>query len=355
MAPSLGERSISGLQADRVARIRALPTAELHLHIEGTLEPELAFELAARNGIALPFDSLDDLRSRYEFTDLQSFLDLYYECMAVLRTRDDFRTLGERYVQRAFEQGVRHVEIFFDAQAHTVRGVNAEDVLDGLLDALETGRQRGMSGGLILSFLRDRPVLEAMDTLESLAHRAADLLAVGLDSAEVGYPPQLFVPVFARAKELGLHRVAHAGEEGPAEYVRDALDLLGAERIDHGVRSLEDPELIKRLRDERIPLTVCPFSNVRLAVVPDLTKHPILDLLAAGVLATVNSDDPAYFGGYLADNMAGLAEAFDLGDDVLVRLARNSVEGSFASVERKAELHALIDEWARGGGGELLG
>ncbi|WP_138444049.1 adenosine deaminase [Sinomonas susongensis] len=327
-------------------RIFSLPTAELHLHIEGTLEPELVFELAENNGVALPFDSVEALRERYQFTSLQSFLDLYYDCMSVLQTRADFRTLGERYLERAYEQGVRHAEIFFDAQAHTIRGVDAEEVLDGLLDALEAGARKGISGGLILSFLRDRPVAEALETLESLAHRAGDLLGVGLDSAEVGYPPELFTPVFARAKELGLRLVAHAGEEGPAAYVREALDLLGAERIDHGIRSLEDPELIERLRRERIPLTVCPLSNVKLAVIPTLAEHPILDLLDKEILVTVNSDDPAYFGGYLADNMAGLVDAFPALDGALERLARNSVEASFASDERKAELHALIDEWA---------
>lgn len=332
--------------ATSTARIFSLPTAELHLHIEGTLEPDLVFELAERNGVALPFESVEELRERYHFTSLQSFLDLYYDCMAVLRTREDFRTLGERYLDRAYEQGVRHAEIFFDAQAHATRGVDPEDVLDGLLDALGSGTQRGITGGLILSFLRDRPVPEALQTLESLAHRAGDLLGVGLDSAEVGYPPRLFTPVFARAKELGLRLVAHAGEEGPASYVREALDLLGAERIDHGIRSLEDPGLVERLRRERIPLTVCPFSNVKLAVIPRLAEHPILDLLDHGIVATVNSDDPAYFGGYLADNMAGLADAFPALDGALERLARNSVDASFASGERKAELHALIDEWA---------
>lgn len=332
--------------ATPTTRISSLPTAELHLHIEGTLEPELVFELAERNNVALPYESVEDLRERYQFTSLQSFLDLYYECMAVLQTRADFRTLGERYLTRAHEQGIRHSEIFFDAQAHTARGVAAEDVLDGLLDALEVGRQTGISGGLILSFLRDRPVPEALETLESLAHRAEDLLGVGLDSAEVGYPPELFAPVFARAKELGLHSVAHAGEEGPAAYVRNALDFLGAERIDHGIRSLEDPELVERLRRERVPLTVCPFSNVKLAVISRLAEHPIMDLLDRGIMVTVNSDDPAYFGGYLADNMAGLVTAFPALDGALERLARNSVDASFASSQRKAELHALIDDWA---------
>ena len=331
------------------AHIASLPTAELHLHIEGTLEPEMVFELAERNSVALPFESVEDLREAYQFTSLQSFLDLYYDCMAVLQTRDDFRILGERYLTRAYDQGVRHAEIFFDAQAHTARGVPAEDVLDGLLDALNAGARRGITGGLILSFLRDRPVEEALETLESLAHRAGDLLGVGLDSAEVGHPPELFTPVFARAKELGLHSVAHAGEEGPAEYVWEALDLLGAERIDHGIRSLEDPELVERLRRERIPLTVCPLSNVKLAVIPSLAEHPIMDLLDQGIMVTVNSDDPAYFGGYLGDNMAGLVDAFPALEPALERLARNSVDASFGSSARKAELHALIDEWVSNG------
>jgi adenosine deaminase len=327
-------------------RIRSLPTAELHLHIEGTLEAELVFELAERNGVALPYRDVADLADRYRFGDLQEFLDLYYSCMAVLKTRADFRELGVRYLRTAAAQGVRHVEMFFDPQAHTNRGVPIDDVIDGLLDALADGADLGITGGLIMCFLRDQPVADALATLESVADRAGELLGVGLDSAEVGNPPSLFVPVYERAAELGLHRVAHAGEEGPPSYVTEALDLLGAERIDHGVRSLEDPALVERLRNERVPLTVCPFSNVRLAVVSQLAQHPLPRMLDAGLIVTINSDDPAYFGGYLADNVAEIARTFALDDSTLAMLARNSVDASFASAERKAELLGAIADWA---------
>jgi adenosine deaminase len=322
------------------------PTAELHLHVEGTLEPELVFELAERNGVQLPYAGIEDLRSRYAFTDLQSFLDLYYACTAVLRTRRDFHDLAAAYLERAAADGVRHVEMSFDPQAHTTRGVPVDDVIDGLLDALRDARVRhGISGGLILSFLRDRPVEEAMATLESVAGRAHDLLAVGLDSAEVGYPPSLFVDVFARARELGLHAVAHAGEEGPPSYVVEALDLLRVERVDHGVRCLEDPPLVDRIVAERIPLTVCPLSNVRLGVVGSLDDHALPELLARGVLVTVNSDDPAYFGGYLGENLHQLRRTHALDDDAVALLARNSIEASFLPDGRRAELLAAVDAW----------
>ncbi|AWG00528.1 adenosine deaminase [Clavibacter michiganensis subsp. insidiosus] len=322
------------------------PTAELHLHVEGTLEPELVFELAERNGVDLPYAGIEDLRSRYAFTDLQSFLDLYYACTAVLRTRRDFHDLAAAYLERAAADGIRHVEMSFDPQAHTTRGVAVDDVLDGLLDALRDARVRhGISGGLILSFLRDRPVEEAMATLESVAGRAHELLAVGLDSAEVGYPPSLFVDVFARARELGLHAVAHAGEEGPPSYIHEALDLLRVERVDHGVRCLEDPALVDRLVADRIPLTVCPLSNVRLGVNETLDEHALPELLARGVLATVNSDDPAYFGGYLGENLRQLRRAHAFDDDALALLARNSFEASFLPDARRAELLAAVDAW----------
>jgi adenosine deaminase len=322
------------------------PTAELHLHVEGTLEPELVFELAERNGVDLPYAGIEDLRSRYAFTDLQSFLDLYYACTAVLRTRRDFHDLAAAYLERAAADGIRHVEMSFDPQAHTTRGVPVDDVIDGLLDALRDARVRhGISGGLILSFLRDRPVEEAMATLESVAGRAHEILAVGLDSAEVGYPPSLFVDVFARARELGLHAVAHAGEEGPPSYVHEALDLLRVERVDHGVRCLEDPALVDRLVAERIPLTVCPLSNVRLGVNESLDEHALPELLARGVLATVNSDDPAYFGGYLGENLRQLRQAHAFDDDRVALLARNSFEASFLSDDRRAELLAAVDAW----------
>jgi adenosine deaminase len=278
----------------------SIPKAELHLHIEGTLEPELAFRLAERNGVALPFGSVEELRAAYRFDDLQSFLDLYYRLMDVLRTEQDFTELAEEYLTRAAAQGVRHAEIFFDPQAHGARGVPIETVINGLGAALDRSEAvHGISTGLILCFLRDRSAESALDTLESATPYLERITAVGLDSAEVGNPPSKFTAVYERARELGLRAVAHAGEEGPASYVWEALDLLEVERIDHGLRCLEDEELVARLVRERIPLTVCPFSNVRLRCVDTLADHPLRRMLDAGLVATVNSDDPAYFGGYV--------------------------------------------------------
>jgi adenosine deaminase len=325
-----------------------LPKAELHLHIEGTLEPEMVFQLATSNAVELPWDSIDELKSLYSFTDHQSFLNLYYACVAVLRTEDDFALLAQAYLTRAHQQGVRHVEMFFDPQAHTSRGVDINTVIDGLLRGLNAaGSATGITGGLILCFLRDEPVADALATLESVAHRSTDLLGVGLDSAEVGYPPSLFVEVFDRARDLGLHVVAHAGEEGPPAYVWEALDLLKVERVDHGVRSLEDPALVERLRAERIPLTVCPLSNVRLGVVSALGDHSLPAMLEAGLVVTLNSDDPAYFGGYLADNFDAVAAAFSLSDDDLRLVAANSVEASFLPQDNKDALRAEIAAWSR--------
>ncbi|WP_020075088.1 adenosine deaminase [Cryocola sp. 340MFSha3.1] len=326
--------------------LNSLPKAELHLHIEGTLEPELAFELAARNGIDLPYATVEELSAQYDFDDLQSFLNLYYATMAVLRTREDFAELTRRYLRRAHAQGVRHAELFFDPQAHTSRGVAFDDVVDGIGDALdEAERDLGMSGGLILCFLRDQPVDSAEEALTAGLRRTDRIVGVGLDSAEVGYPPSLFESVYARARAAGLHAVAHAGEEGPPAYVREALDLLHAERIDHGIRSIEDPELVARLAEERIPLTVCPLSNVRLQATPDLRDHPLHRLDAAGVRVTVNSDDPAYFGGYVGQNFAAVRDALGLSADQARRFARTSIEASFASDSRKAELLAELDGW----------
>lgn len=321
--------------------VSSLPKAELHLHIEGSLEPELVFELAERNGVVLPWSDVEQLRGLYAFENLGQFLDLYYECMAVLRTADDFRVLAQRYFERAAADGVCHVELFFDPQAHTSRGVDVNDVIDGLLTGLAWARETfGITGGLILCFLRDASVADAAKTLESVAHRAGDLLGVGLDSAEVGFPPELFVEVFARAKSLGLRLVAHAGEEGGPDYVWQALNLLGVERVDHGVRSIEDPALIGYLVENQVPLTVCPLSNQRLQVTPDLGDHPLKRLLDAGVVATVNSDDPAYFGGYVGENYTRIAEALSLSEADLAKLARNSIVASFAGEERKRELLA---------------
>ncbi|MET4611579.1 adenosine deaminase [Rhodococcus sp. PvR044] len=315
------------------------PLAELHMHIEGSLEPELIFALAERNKVELPYRDLDDLRGRYEFSDLQSFLDLYFANMAVLRTEQDFADLARAYFARAAAGGVQHAEIFFNPQAHTARGVPLRAVLDGLADAVRASEAEfGVSSDLIAAVLRDRPVPEAEAMLDEVLRLDVPVLGLGLDSAEVGYPPSLFVDVFARARANGLHTVAHAGEEGPPDYIWQALDLLEVERIDHGVRCLEDEALIARLVDEQIPLTVCPLSNVRLKVVDTLAEHPLRRMLEAGLLVTVNSDDPAYFGGYVDDNFARLQAELGLTEQERETLARNSIRASFASPERKAAL-----------------
>ncbi len=321
-----------------IDRIRALPKAELHLHIEGTLEPELAFELARRNGVQLPFATVEALARAYEFSDLQSFLNLYYQCMSVLRKPADFADLADAYLQRAARDGVRHVEMFFDPQAHTSRGVPLDDVVAGLREAVQAAPARhGVSAALIACFVRDRPVAEAMHTLEGLAAHLDVIKGVGLDSAEVGNPPGAFREVFAAAEQLGLRKVAHAGEEGPPAYVWEALDVLGVERVDHGIRAAEDQSLLRRLATDRVPLTVCPLSNVRLHCVESLADHPLPRLLEAGVLVTLNSDDPAYFGGYVADNYLAVARELALDLDTLAVLARNSLLASFTDLELVAE------------------
>ncbi|GAA1465282.1 adenosine deaminase [Nocardiopsis exhalans] len=324
----------------------AIPKAELHIHIEGTLEPELAFHLADRNGITLPHTDVQALREAYSFTDLQSFLNLYYELMDVLRTEADFHGLAEAYLTRAADQGVRHAEIFFDPQAHTGRGIPLDTVINGLASALDTSLERhNISTSLILCFLRDRPAQEAMDTLMAARPHLDRISAVGLDSAEVGNPPAKFTDVFAAAGDLGLRRVAHAGEEGPASYIWQALNLLGVERIDHGIRCLEDPELVSHLAATQIPLTVCPFSNVRLRAVNTLAEHPLPALMEAGLLVTVNSDDPSYFGGYVHDNYLGLQEHLGLDTEQLRALARNSFTASFLPAERRQALLAEVDAY----------
>lgn len=325
------------------ARLMRLPKAELHLHIEGTLEPETTFALAARNRLELPYADVADLRARHDFTDLQHFLDLYYACMAVLRTEQDFADLAAAYLHAAAAQGVRHAEVFFDPQAHTVRGVPLPQVVAGLRAGLDrAGAQLGVSSDLIACFLRDQPVSDAHATLDALEGSLDVITGVGLDSAEVGHPPAAFAPVFDRAREAGLHVVAHAGEEGPPEYIWQALDVLGVERVDHGIRAAESPALLRRLAADRTPLTVCPLSNVRLQAVPDLARHPLPQLLEAGLLVTLNSDDPAYFGGYVGDNYARTAQALGLDDETLIALARNSVEASFLPEEDKRRLDAAV-------------
>ncbi|MBV8221692.1 MAG: adenosine deaminase [Solirubrobacterales bacterium] len=301
----------------------------MHLHIEGTLEPELMFELARRNGVSLPYADADAVRRAYRFANLQSFLDVYYQACSVLSHERDFYELTSAYLTRARADGVRHVEIFFDPQTHTSRGVRFETVVRGISRALIEARQNAMTSQLIMCFLRDLSADDAMATLEqALAHREM-IFGVGLDSAEVGHPPRKFRDVFERAAAAGFRVVAHAGEEGPPEFIWQALDVLGAERIDHGVRCLEDHSLVQRLESDRIPLTVCPFSNVKLRVVDTLEQHPLATMLDRGLCATVNSDDPAYFGGYVGENLAGVAKALRLDDAALVQLARNSFEASF--------------------------
>jgi adenosine deaminase len=307
-----------------------LPTAELHLHLEGTLEPELAFALAARNGTRLRHADLAALRQAYAFTDLQSFLDLYYELTAVLQTPQDFADLANAYFATAAAQGVRHAEVFLDPQAHTSRGVPLEVVMEGLGEAFRTAEERhGLTAAIIACFLRDRGPEEAEDLLPRLLPYRDLVIGVGLDSAEVGHPPELFERVYARAAGEGLHRVAHAGEEGPPAYVWSALDRLDVERVDHGIRSLEDPSLVSRLREEQVPLTVCPLSNVALRCVERIESHPLRRMLDAGLVATVNSDDPAYFGGYLHDNLTAVTRGLGLSPEQRQRLAENSFRASF--------------------------
>ena len=325
--------------------LKRLPKAELHLHIEGTLEPELMFALANRNGVKLPYESIGAVRAAYEFDDLSSFLELYYSGMSVLKRAEDFHDLAMDYFRRAHAEGVVHVEMHFDPQAHLARGVELESVMEGLgLARREAEREFGMSTALIMAFLRDRPAEEAMRVLESAAPYWELLDAVGLDSAEVGHPPSKFAEVFQRAKMLGIPRVAHAGEEGPPEYIREALDLLDVCRIDHGVRCLEDPELIARLREEEIVLTVCPLSNVRLKVVERMEDHPLPELLDAGLRITLNSDDPAYFGGGMLANFQACHDAFGWSRETFIQLAGTAIESAFISERRRLELHRRLAE-----------
>ena len=331
---------------DLESYVRALPKAELHLHIEGTLEPELMFELARRNGVALPWKSVEETRAAYAFEDLQSFLDLYYAGAAALVREQDFFDLAMAYFERAAADGVVHAELFFDPQTHTARGVTCETVLDGLERACTTARERfGIGSRLILCFLRHLSEEEGFATLEQALPHLARIHGVGLDSSEMGHPPSKFARLFARCRELGLHLVAHAGEEGPPDYIVEALDLLQVERIDHGVRAAESPALMARLVREQIPLTVCPLSNVKLCVFATLADHNLKAMLEAGIKVTINSDDPAYFGGYVGKNFVDTATALSLSRSELKRIARNSLEAAFVSeAERRpwlARLEAL--------------
>ncbi|HEX8955247.1 MAG TPA: adenosine deaminase [Burkholderiaceae bacterium] len=328
--------------------VKAMPKAELHIHIEGSLEPELIFKLARRNGVKLAYPSVDSLKSAYAFTDLQSFLDIYYAGASVLLHEEDFYDMTWAYLKRAKADNVRHTEIFFDPQTHTARGVDIAVVFDGISRALEQGRRElGISSSLIMCFLRHLSEEDAFATLEQALPHRDKFIGVGLDSSEHGHPPEKFARVFARCRELGLHLVAHAGEEGPPAYIETALDLLKVERIDHGVRCLEDAALTARLAREGMPLTVCPLSNVKLRVFDNIAKHNLRKLLDAGLLATVNSDDPAYFGGYMNDNFVACFEALPLEREHSLQLARNGFAASFLDAERKemylAEVNAFFE------------
>ncbi|MEN8549352.1 adenosine deaminase [Acinetobacter soli] len=316
--------------------IRALPKAELHVHIEGTFEPELMFEIAQRNHIDIPYQSVEEIKQAYNFHNLQSFLDIYYAGANVLVNERDFYDLAWAYFKKCAEDRVVHTEIFFDPQTHTKRGVAFEIVLNGLKRACADAKEQlGISSELIMCFLRHLSEEDAFKTLEQALPYKSDIIAVGLDSSEVGHPPSKFERVFEKAREEGFLVVAHAGEEGPPEYVWEALDLLKVNRIDHGVRSEEDPALMQRLIQEKMPLTVCPLSNLKLCVVDDMKQHNIRRLLQQGVQVTVNSDDPSYFGGYMNDNFVAIQEALDLSQDELKQLAINSFEASFIADEQK--------------------
>jgi len=326
--------------------IAGLPKAELHIHIEGSLEPELMFALARRNGVEIPFRSVEEVRAAYSFSNLQDFLDIYYKGADVLRTEEDFRDLAAAYFDRGAADCVTHAEIFFDPQTHTDRGISFDTVIRGLLAGMDEARERhGLTSKLILCFLRHLDEEAAFATLKEAEPWLDRIEAVGLDSSEVGHPPSKFARVFAAAAERGLKRVAHAGEEGPPDYVLEALDILHVDRLDHGNRSLEDPALVDRLVRERMTLTVCPLSNLKLCGVGDMAEHPLDRMLALGLRATVNSDDPAYFGGYVNDNYRAVAAARGLGREQLATLARNSFLGSFLGEEEKAAQIARLEAY----------
>jgi len=332
------------------AFIHGIPKAELHIHIEGALEPELMLELAAKNGIDLPFASVSDVRRAYDFKDLQSFLDIYYQGAQVLLAEDDFYRLTWSYLQKAAEQNVRHAEIFFDPQTHTARGLKFETVVKGIHRAMaDAGRQFDLSSKLIMCILRHLSVTEALATLEEARNFKDLITAVGLDSSELGFPPEKFVPVFDRARHWEFKTVAHAGEEGPPEYIWQALKLLRVDRIDHGVRCLEDAGLVDYLVEKQIPLTVCPLSNVKLKVFDDMKQHNLKQMIDLGLWVTVNSDDPAYFGGYIEENFLALHQAQGLTTEDIYKLARNAFNASFLDPAQKKkylnELDAFVSKF----------
>jgi adenosine deaminase len=327
--------------------IHGIPKAELHIHVEGSLEPELMLELADKNGIRLPYESVGDIRRAYNFTDLQSFLDIYYQGAKVLLTEDDFYQMTRAYLQKASGQNVRHTEIFFDPQTHTARGIQFETVVQGIHKALsDTGRELGLSSKLIMCFLRDLSVADAMTTLEQALPFKDCIAGVGLDSAELGHPPEKFKGVFDLARRNGFRTVAHAGEEGPPEYIWQALNLLKAERIDHGVRCIEDAGLVKYLVKEKVPLTVCPLSNIKLRVFDNLRQHNFKQLLDLGICVTLNSDDPAYFGGYIEDNFRLLQAAHQLNFQDIYKISRNAFKAAFLTPAEKQKYLTELDGFA---------
>ena len=345
-AANAGKRNNRRAHMSAVTRdwLNALPKVELHLHLEGTLEPALMFDLARRNNIQLPFDSVDQIRKAYEFSALQDFLDIYYQGAKVLQVEQDFYDLVWAYLNKCQQQNVIHVEPFFDPQTHTDRGIPFATVINGILRALQDGEaQLGITSQLIMCFLRHLSEQAAFDTLAQAEPYLDRIVGSGLDSAEQGHPPEKFSRVFAKARDLGLLTVAHAGEEGPAEYVWTAINDLKVARVDHGVRSIDDPKLIAHLVETRIPLTVCPLSNTRLRVFGDMSQHNILRMLEAGVCVTVNSDDPAYFGGYMTENFETLARSLDMTKEQAKQLVLNAIEASFADDTRKQAMRDLLD------------
>lgn len=327
--------------------IEKLPKVELHLHIEGSLEPELMFALAKRNNIDIPFASVEEVKKAYNFSNLQDFLDIYYQGMSVLQTEQDFYDLTWAYIEKCKQDNVMHTEIFFDPQGHTERGVAFDTVINGISRALDDAKNKfDISSNIIMCFLRHLSEDDALKTLEQALPYKDKIIGVGLDSSEVGHPPSKFANVFAKAREAGLLLVAHAGEEGPPEYIYEALDLLKIDRIDHGNRSLEDAALTARLASEKMALTVCPLSNLKLCVVKDMKDHPLKKMLDLGLKATINSDDPSYFGGYMSDNFNAVTEALDLTKENLLQITENSIDASFLSDDAKEDLKAKVKAYA---------
>ena len=326
--------------------LNGLPKIELHLHIEGTLEPELLFKLAKRNSIQLPFNSVNEVKKAYQFSNLQDFLDIYYQGAEVLLHKQDFYDLTWAYLLMCRQQNVIHVEPFFDPQTHTVRGVAFETIVSGIAEALADGKVKlGITSRLIMCFLRHLSEESAIETLKSSEQFTDVIYGVGLDSAEMGNPPEKFINVFSKAKGMGYKLVAHAGEEGPASYIWSSLDVLNVQRIDHGIRAIDDPDLMLRLIESQMPLTICPLSNVKLRVFDNMASHTILDMLDLGVCVTVNSDDPSYFGGYMTENFLALYDSLELSRDQAIRLINNSIDASFAEDSRKKELSNLLQTY----------